>query len=83
MDTMELMATQSEYEMTELGRYLSNIFEIKDLAAVSYCLGMKFVQIENEISICQSGYIRDVLDSFGMSDSKSMATPIDPSNKLE
>ena len=69
--------------MIEFGRYLSNIFEIKDLGTMAYCLGMECVQRINEISIYQSGYIRDVLDRFGMSDSKPVATPMDPGTKLE
>ena len=78
-----VVASQSEYEMIEFGRYLSNIFEIKDLGTMAYCLGMEFVQRINEISIYQSGYIRDVLDRFRMSDSKPVATPMDPGTKLE
>ena len=38
-----IVASQSEYEMVELGRYLLNIFEIKDFGTVAYCLGMEFV----------------------------------------
>lgn len=77
-----IFASQNESEMTEFGRYLSEIFEVKDLVAITYCLGMEFVQRKNDISICQFSYIRDVLDRFGMSDAKPVATPMDPGTKL-
>lgn len=67
-----IAASQSEHVITYFGQHLSSVFEIMDLGKVEYCLGMEFVQQKEEISICQSGYIRNVLDRFGMSDSKDI-----------
>lgn len=53
-----------------------------DLRNVRYCLGIELTQQEDGIKICQSGYIRDILDRFRMSDSKPVSTPLDPGTKL-
>lgn len=77
-----LVASPDRNEITKFGQYLSNIFEVTDLGTVSYCLGMEFNRNEDEITICQAGYVRDILDRFGMSESKSVSTPLDPGIKL-
>lgn len=43
---------------------------------------MEFTQQENEITIRQSGYIKDILDRFGMSDSRAVSIPLNPGTKL-
>lgn len=77
-----LVASQNKDKIATFGQHLSNAFAITDLGATKYCLGMEFVQRKDEIEICQTGYIRDILDRFGMSESKIVSTPLNPGTKL-
>jgi len=54
---------------------LSRDFEVKDLGDIKYCLGMEFSRKEGSIVINQRGYIRDVMNRFGMEDCKTVSTP--------
>jgi len=78
-----IVASQDASKVEEFGRYLSSIFRVTDLGPIKYCLGMEFTQRSDEITISQSGYIGDILERFGMTDSKSVSTPLDPGTILE
>lgn len=78
-----LAASRSKERIAELGQYLSRMFEIKDLGTVNHCLGIEFDLNKNGIKMSQTGYIRDILERFGMSDSKPVSTPLDPGVKLQ
>lgn len=54
-----------------------------DLGTDQYCLGMEFFQQKNKIKIHQTGYINDILERFGMSESKTVSTPLDLGTKLD
>ena len=62
---------------------LSNEFEIT-IAEPSHYVGMEISRDRQakKIMISQRGYISRVLERFGLSDCKSLATPMDPSVKL-
>jgi len=53
-----------------------------DLGKMSYFLGVEVMQSEKGIFISQGKYAREVLDRFGMSNSKAVGNPIVPCNKL-
>lgn len=78
-----LVASRDKNEITKFGKDLSKIFEIKDLGPVKYCLGIEFEQNQNEITMCQAGYIRNVLERFGMAESRAVATPLEYGLRLE
>lgn len=61
---------------------LSKKFKVKDLGEAGYCLGIEFSQSSGKISMQQRGYLNDLLNRFGMLDSKPVSTPMDPSVKL-
>lgn len=61
---------------------LSEAFEIKDLGPAKFCLGIEIRQEEDTICLSQSGYIRDILQRFGMQDSKPVNTPLALGTKL-
>ena len=61
---------------------LSRKFTIKDLGRAKYCLGIKIRQDKERLCLSQTGYIRDILLKFGMTDSKPVGTPLALGNKL-
>ena len=78
-----LVASRSNEEIDDFGRYLSNVFDVGNLGVSKYCLGMEITQRGNEITMCQMAYVREILERFGMQDSKAVSTPLDPGTKLE
>ena len=63
---------------------LQQRFEMKDLGEVHYCLG---IQVERDkdnkrMKLHQAQYLTNLLEKFGMQDSKPVATPVDQSTKL-
>lgn len=66
----------------KLKGHLSVKFEVKDLGAVKYCLGLEFTRSKNIIAISQRGYILEILERFGMSECKPVTTPLEPGFKL-
>ena len=64
-------------------RALSSEFEVKDLGKAKYCLGVEFCQSGSQISMSQRGYILELLERFGMSNCKPVATLIDAGSKLK
>lgn len=59
-------------------------FEIKDLGEPKYCLGLHIHRNLNNgiLSIDQQKYIQDMLQKYGMSNCKTVKTPIDPKTKF-
>lgn len=51
-------------------------FDMSDLGLMNYFLGMEVHQSSNEIFVCQSKYVRDMLKKFGLNECKPVATPI-------
>ena len=57
--------------------YLSKEFQMSDLGALSYFLGIEVLQTQNGIYLSQAKYIQDLLDRSGLSDTRTVATPMD------
>lgn len=57
---------RNEDEIKKFG-HLSDVFDVKDLGPIRYCLGMEFLQQESEATLRQSEYLNDMLGYFGMS----------------
>ena len=79
-----LLLSNSMPALVKLKADLSQQFSMKDLGDVQYVLG---IQIERNraahtLSISQGEYIRHVLERFGMTDCKPVATPLESSSKL-
>ena len=55
---------------------LSVRYEMTDLGEIQSYLGMHIVCSLRRIEIDQSGYVRDVLEHFGMSDATPHNTPL-------
>jgi hypothetical protein len=51
-------------------------FQMKDLGMMHYFLGLEVWQRTDEIFLSQGKYTVEILKKFGMTDSKSMPTPM-------
>ena len=69
-------------EMNRLKTSLAKEFEIKDLGALRYFLGMEVARSKKGIMVNQRKYILDLLKETGMSGCRPVETPIDPNVKL-
>lgn len=69
-------------KLQEVKQYLCSTFRMKDMGAVSSCIGMRIRQFNDAIEIDQSIYVKQILDRFGMADSKPVKTPSETGNKL-
>jgi len=66
----------------EIKAKLASKFKIKDLGRAKYCLGIEINQEGNQIMLSQGGYIREVLDRFGMTNCKAIRTSLAFGSKL-
>lgn len=61
---------------------LAKRFKVKDLGDTTYCLSIEILQNDDGIKLSQTGYIKEILSRFGMSDCKSNHTPLAVSSGL-
>jgi len=78
-----LIAARNERPIIEFGKKLAKRFTMKDLGKARYCLGIEIGQEDGKVSMHQRGYTREILDRFGMSNCKSVTTPMDIGAKLK
>ena len=57
-------------------------FEMSIFEEIKFCVGLQIQQSKNGIYITQSKYIKEILNKFGMKDSKPVGTPICTGLKL-
>jgi hypothetical protein len=72
----DLFLTGSERLIVECKRALTSEFEMKDLGMMHYFLGLEVWQRTDEIFLSQGKYTVEILKKFGMTDCKSMPTPM-------
>lgn len=77
-----LIAYRDKVAITQLKEEFSKNFEIRDLGNARYCLGIEISRSREGICLFQAGYIRDILDRFGMVDCKPVRTPLESGIKL-
>ena len=63
--------------MIKCKRELASEFEMKDLGLMHYSLGLDVWQRLNEIIFSQEKYFMKFLERFGMTECKSLATPME------
>ena len=61
----------------EVKDFLSQQFEMKDLGHLSYFLGLEITHFTNEIYITQAKYASKLLSRAGLTDSKTVNTPVE------
>lgn len=69
-------------ERNALQSYLSREFEMKDLGALKYFLGIEISRTDNGIFLSQSKYVLDLLWKIGMSANEPVDTPMEFGLKL-
>ena len=78
-----LIFAKSESELNQIKSKLNEWFKMKDLGEVKYYLGIEFNVFHDTITMSQSKYIDQLLQTFGMKDCKARYTPCEMnSNKL-
>ena len=79
-----LLAGKTQKRMTEVKQALSRQFEVKDMGALHYFLGVKFIQDQTTgyVWMGQQSYTENILKRYGMQDCKTIRTPVDTSTKL-
>ena len=70
-------------ELEKLKGKLAEEFELKDLGALKYFLGMEFARSKEGIFVNQRDYVLDLLDETCMLGCKPTETPIEPNVKLQ
>jgi hypothetical protein len=60
----------------EFSKMMASEFEMSMIGELSYFLGLQIKQLKNGTFVSQGKYIKDMLKKFGMSDSKSISTPM-------
>ena len=73
-----LIASKNGRDIAAVKAQLAGEFEMKDLGELKHFLGMNITRTNDRISIDQGGYIRQVLERYGMSNSKPVSTPLAP-----
>ncbi len=66
----------------EFKKSMMSEYEMTDLGAMKYFLGMQVKQSPGKIFLSQEKYAEDMLKKFNMSDCKPMATPMATNEKL-
>ena len=67
----------------ELKDFLSQQFEMKDLGHLNYFLGLEIIHSTDGLYITQAKYTSDLLSRAGLTDSKTVDTPIELNAHLE
>lgn len=72
-----LFVIGNEPPMIECKRELASEFKMKDLGHMNYFLGLEAWQRHGEISLSQGKYFVKLLERFGMTECKSLPTPME------
>ena len=63
-------------------RLMAQVFEMKDLESLHYCLGLEVCRDTGQTFLTQGKYARNLLEKFGMDQCRSAATPLQQNLKL-
>ena len=81
VDDMVVTGNDPE-EKAALQKYLASEFEMKDLGALKYFLGIEVARSQQGIFLSQRKYVLDILTETGMLSCKPVDTPIEFNHKL-
>jgi hypothetical protein len=68
--------------ISDLKHFLSNHFEMKDLGSLGYFLGLEISSDSDGYYLSQAKYASDLLACAGLTDSKTVSTPLEPNARL-
>ena len=63
-------------------QFLSQHFEMKDLGTLSYFLGLEVTSSSDRYYLSQAKYASDILSKAGITDNKTVSTPLEYNAKL-
>ena len=66
----------------DLQKFLNQQFEMKDLGTLSYFLGLEVTSSSDGYYLSQAKYASDLLSKVGLTDSKTVSTPLELNVKL-
>ena len=66
----------------EIKRHMSQVFEMKDLINLHYCLGLEVWRDSGKNFLTQGKYARSLLEKFRMEQCRSATTPLQQNLKL-
>ena len=72
----------SQLMLEEFKRDMMTKYEMTDLGILHHFLGMRVIQTHTSIFIHQRKYAASLLNKFGLSECKSVATPLVTTKKL-
>ncbi|CAB0042347.1 unnamed protein product [Trichogramma brassicae] len=78
-----LLVSRNIARVAEIKKGLAASFDLKDMGLAKYCLGIEIEQSNSSVSLCQSGFIKEILARFDMLDCKPVSTPLATGLKLE
>ena len=81
VDDLIYMGTNSKM-IEDFKKAMMSEYEMTDLGAMKYFLGMQVKQSPGRIFLSQEKYVEDMLKNFNMSDCKPMTTPMATNEKL-
>jgi len=61
---------------------MKKVFEMTDLGLMSYFLGIEIKQNQDEVSLSQRKYAKEILKKFLMENCKAVNTPMNQKEKL-
>ena len=70
-----LFFSTSEKMLSEFRAAISKEFRVDDKGQMKWFLGISVTQIDGEIRLCQTSFIENTLEEFGMLDCKSIMLP--------
>ena len=70
-----IITASSDSLICSIKDLLKNRFKMTDLGLIKWFLGIEFEQSDKGISMCQSRYLKGVLERFDMQDCKPRTTP--------
>lgn len=78
----DILLACSDYTiLIKLKQKISEQFEIVDKGPVDYFLGMEITRSGRNITVSQKQFIRELLTTHGMEQSRKCCTPLDPGQK--
>jgi hypothetical protein len=72
-----LITSDNSDHISHVKKHLSKEFQMSDLGPLSYFLGIEVQQTPKGFYLSRSKYIQDLLDRSGLTDTRTVATPMD------
>ena len=78
-----ILTSNDAGELEVLKKFLARKFEIKDLGALRYFLGMELARSKKGIFVSQRKYVLNLLEETGLLGCKPTETPMEPNLRLQ